>query len=455
MGDLSLSETITRAVAVQYNSFPYPNYPLLGKPLWQDGYMASSFFVGNLLAGVRKLVPAINVAGEEKNILLGGCGDTQPYILRKLEPSSFKLSCVDLSRKNLWRAKFRLFPFARNIQFLANDLLSFAQRCKTRFDHIDLFGVLHHLADCEQTLSALVSCLKPGGTMRVMVYNTHGRDWIHQIQSVFRLMDFSPMNRGDLNDARALLWLLARHMPEYKRKLNSVGRHTLDNWARLVDTFFHAREIRKTIPEWFQTLQTSGLVPFALWDRYGELDDLVNPLWVLPSATVLEEKAVNGSFRGNLELYLYKPGAASQKADFRKPVSHANWLLKKAPSFWHKFPETQKLSFMQRSHLWHELCSVLSSPEASLVLDKSLPLETLKRLARFGVFSLVNLDPSLRKTLEKPISSASPIVEAIVPQKTVVPTPVRSFITEILLQKKKMEPRRLDLIEERLRRGAV
>ncbi len=450
---ITLSESITRAVASQYNAFPYPNYPLLAKPLWQDAYMASSLFVGKLLEATQGQVPSILTSPlKQKRVLLAGCGDTQPYVLRKLEPRAIHLSCVDLSGSNLRRAKARIFPWASNMSFFEEDLLTFAKRHEQNFDHIDSFGVLHHLADCAQTFNALASSLKSNGTMRIMVYNSTARKWIHHIQSIFRLMDLSPSSASDLNDARAFLSLLMHQMPQYADKLRSMGRQTIENKARLVDTFFHAREIRKDIPEWMQFFRTSGLVPFALWDRYGELDDLPNPLWVLPSDQQLEDKALRGKFRGNLEVYLYKPGPSLLSTPQKYDLSIKHWLLKKSPPLWQNFPEICDLNFVQRSQIWFHFCKSIGNGSI-FEPDSSVSEKLLQRLARLGVFSSADLARLWRERLQKPICRSSDIAESK-PVCIDIPVAVQQFIAEILLQKRVMQPRRMKLIEERLRRAA-
>jgi len=52
------------------------------------------------------------------------------------------------------------------------------------FDFINCCGVLHHLAVPEQGLDALLSQLRPGGAMNLMVYGEIGRTAVYQIQEL-------------------------------------------------------------------------------------------------------------------------------------------------------------------------------------------------------------------------------------------------------------------------------
>ena len=89
-----------------YERYPYPNYPLLAKPLWQNGVLGSSAFARFLLG--RQLKRPINCFENKQEILCIGCGEIQPYVLRKMEPSHNSMYFVDFSKKSLKRAQQRL-----------------------------------------------------------------------------------------------------------------------------------------------------------------------------------------------------------------------------------------------------------------------------------------------------------------------------------------------------------
>jgi 2-polyprenyl-3-methyl-5-hydroxy-6-metoxy-1,4-benzoquinol methylase len=452
----SLNKSITDAVAIQYNSFPYPNDPMFIKPRWQESYRGASLFAGRLLLHNCGITPSVGRHENlEKRILLAGCGDTQPYISRQLEPKSFRLDCVDLSKASLRRAALRVFPFSRNMNFVHEDLLYFCERKKEAYDHIEACGVLNHLADSESMLMALFESLKPSGTMRIMVYNTTAREWIHHLISVFRLLDFSPYSSNDLNDARVLLWLLRRHISVYAEKLERLGHDALENNARFVDTFFHVREIRRPIHEWFDLLKKTGFVPFALWDEWGQLDDLSNPLWVMPDKMVLESKVVQREFTEDLELFLYKPDLSAALASKNFPKNTSWRWHRSPPKFWKNYPELKNISFWDVHKLWRDLPRPLT--QSAQMKDYPYPERVLKRLARLGVLIRSGetssiLDEKMAEPIKSPSVNTEAEVNSVVKE---LPIAITRFVTEILLQKKKMELKRLQLIEERLRRASL
>ncbi|MBI2603802.1 MAG: methyltransferase domain-containing protein [Deltaproteobacteria bacterium] len=375
------TESTSKAVALQYNRFPYPHYPIFAKPLWQEGYWGSSLFIGRLLYDLRKVVPpALSSDHASHRILNAGCGDTQPYVLRKLEPSHFHIDCVDLSRTALRRAKLRTFPYVYKMSFHEQDLLAYTKNRAEEYDHIEAYGVLHHLEDPDQTLKQMVRCLKPNGTLRIMVYNSPARRWIHELQDLFQSLNFSPYRKADRAAARSLLAGLRGHCPSFSPRLAQISPLMLSNDARFVDTFFHAHELRRSIVDWFASFHRCGLEPFALFDRYAELDDLPNPLWELPQAQVLEERARANQFRNNLELLLYKRGHSHPHAITFPKLWH--WRLKPAPRFWTQYEETAKLSFFDRLRIWHQLIGSLCGHQGSN--GEKLPTRVEDRLARIG-----------------------------------------------------------------------
>src|SRR5206468_3870392 len=102
---------------------PYPRYPLLAKPRWQDGHLAATAFAAALAraAGVRPAVDrATGAAGgrERIDVLIGGAGEILPYVIRKWEPRRHRVVALDLSATSLRRARWRLFPLTRPTAFV-------------------------------------------------------------------------------------------------------------------------------------------------------------------------------------------------------------------------------------------------------------------------------------------------------------------------------------------------
>lgn len=337
---------ITAAVTRLYEAFPYPRYPLLAKPRWQEGYLTSSAFAARL-AGTS---PDYGPRGQA-DILIGGAGEILPYIIRKWEPFRHRVTCLDLSRTSLRRARLRLFPIVRPTAFVQADLAQFLAQSPQRFAHIDAYGVLHHMPEPRAALHALAGALRPGGTARLMVYNSRARAWIRELQRAFALLQVDAYWPLDLNAVRSLLDAARREMPALDTRLSHMGATTLRNDARLVDTFLHAREARLSISDWLNAVTSSGLTLHGLFDRYAELDDLPNPLWRAPQAAELIERANDGRFENNLELFLAKPPL--QRPTTPSAQAPLRFFLKAPPRAWFNYPETRDVSLSLRIRLWH------------------------------------------------------------------------------------------------------
>ena len=374
----------TTEVHSLYERRPYPHYPLLAKPRWQDGYLGSSLFAQQLSH------PAVT---QEKphRVLSIGCGEILPYILRKWEDPSTAITCVDLSARSLSRAKFRC-AFTRGsvsyVQADINEWLSSIPQQDLQFDHIEAYGVIHHISRLDQTVTLLSKHLAPQGTIRIMVYNAGPRDWIWQLNRIFRQMNLSHARDADLNLARSLLLTWAKHSPLIAQHLSSIGSRSLANNTRFADTFLHPWEARLKVDRWLELFEKNNLMAFALYDRYAELDDLPNPMWQMPTSKELSERATDWRFENNLELWFRAknsdaPAPQGPAGDSDIPL---RFKAKLPPSQWVKFPETKDLSFKVRHDLWRGWLTAMYHGEDAQALKwiKTLPKQQAQRLARIG-----------------------------------------------------------------------
>lgn len=375
------------AVRSFYEKHQYPNYPLFAKPLWQEGYLTSSLFA--------QAVTRSSSPQNPRRVLITGAGEILPYIIRRWEPKSNHVTALDLSKASLRRAKWRCLGMTRPMRFIAADLNQFLvsknNSGSASFDHIDSYGVLHHLPDPLLTLSALAKQLKPGGTMRLMVYNTEARSWIHEIQHVLRHFHADFANASDIEWAGKFLKEAASLLPNLRQKLEQMGPTLLKNPARFADTFLHPREARISYKAWTQTATQCGLKVSGLLDRYGELDELPNPLWQLPEEKILSTRSETGEFEGNWELFLCKDGlletkAAATQGNGRTPL---HLLLKPSPRLWWSFEETVRVSHVDRGQLWSLFLTYIHGNHRAV--DDGMrkwiqthPIKASQRLARLG-----------------------------------------------------------------------
>jgi hypothetical protein len=247
-----------------------------------------------------------------------------------------------------------------------------------------------------------------------MVYNSAARGWIRHLQKAFATLGLDGTEAADRRAARMLLETLAEASPILKERLAAM-RETLSHPARLVDTFFHAREVRRGAGEWLGALAAADLFPLGLYDRYGELDDLPNPLLEMPSREALEERIADRRFENDLELYLARrdalPGIPPEGSGpprgtrARLPSAHA-WRT--PPRSWWGYRETCRLPWNLRLAVWrHFLANVAGRRRPADPWAARLPARAFQRLGRLGaVFPDECGSAELKDLLRSPLESS-------------------------------------------------
>jgi SAM-dependent methyltransferase len=368
-------DVINESLKSFYSKHPYPRYPLVGRPIWENGIMTTPLYV-------RKIAHPKEDFPTQSRVLVMGCGEVLPYILSKWDTTS-QFDFVDISQRSLNRAKWRIGLRKERLKFICRDIDSFLQSQPSyTYDHIDSIGVIHHLANPSQTLKEMVRVLKPGGTVRLMVYNSEGRDWIRHFQKIFKLLKFSPFRKRDIEQStifvRSTIGILGRR--DWFFALKPIFR----NPTRFADTFLSVREANLPLDWWLTKIKDNGLEILSLLDRYGELDDLPNPAWQPPSLSQLKERSTDKRFENNLELILKKPGAPQHLEDsLTKIPFKMNKHVTRHP-LWFTFKETAGLSIKDRQFITQSLINYLSDGLPTAQLMTRFPLPTLQRFSRLG-----------------------------------------------------------------------
>ena len=163
----------------QYEASPYPrwvNIPVHGEPVTLGQYIARS-------------VPGLSAAEQRQSvtpkILVAGCGTGQAANYLALHVRHSIVTAVDLSLSGLAYARRKSNQLGlQSIEYLQGDILNLPMLGK-QFDHINCYGVLHHLEDVGAGMRALAECLAPNGTMQIGIYSEmaqkpliHARDFI-------------------------------------------------------------------------------------------------------------------------------------------------------------------------------------------------------------------------------------------------------------------------------------
>jgi SAM-dependent methyltransferase len=218
------------------------------------------------------------------DILIAGCGTNQAAVFAFMNPGA-RVVAVDISQPSLdhqqcLKDKHGLFNLELH-RLPIEELSSLG----LDFDIIVSTGVLHHLADPQAGMNALAACLRPDGTIGVMLYAKYGRIGIKLLQQVFRDLRLG-QNETSIARVRETLSLLPLGHPV--QSYLKIARH-LQSDAELVDTFLHGRERSFTVDDCIDLVTAAGLVfqgwftnapyyPHDLFARPNELFPAVNAL---------------------------------------------------------------------------------------------------------------------------------------------------------------------------------
>lgn len=451
---MGVARNINDRVKAQYEAFPYPHYNLLLPLRSQEAYASNSLFAARVLEQ-QGMEPALRTRPGPA-VLLAGCGDTLPYMATFWEPRGHRITALDLSTASLRRARFRSFPRFRPIYWRQGNLEDPSLDLPPMMSHIDCYGVLHHLADPAAVLKRFERGLLPGGTLRVMVYNSGARTWLRHLQRALDLLGLSAFESGDLDRGRRLLENAAAVSPALKQRFAPM-QGAFANPARFVDTFLHAREARLGLDYWLRAIEEAGLRLAGLFDRYGELDDLPNPLLQVPGREAWMERIADRRFENNLELFLAKPGAARKAAPgapaAKLPSLHS---FMAPPMAWFEYEETRNLPWMARRTLWTHFLDVLGGPggrgqtDSLDALGGRLDPRSLQRLARIGAIFPDDFESKeLRDLLSLPIHASMEPPDFGAPGP-VIHDPILRAQVQIILQEKGRPSKYLERVMARL-----
>lgn len=186
----------------------------------------------------------------------GGTGDGTIYLAEQLRNSDAEIVHLDLSEASIdvarQRAELRKLT---NIRWVHGSLLGLPRLDLGEFDYINCSGVLHHLADPNAGLEALLAARKPSGALGIMVYGTYGRTGVYQMQSLLRLVSSdSTTIAARLEVAKQVLNTLP---PSnwFHRGRELYSDHVVFGDAGIYDLLLHSQDRSYTVPElfaWFE-----------------------------------------------------------------------------------------------------------------------------------------------------------------------------------------------------------
>lgn len=129
-------------------------------------------------------------------ILMPGIGTGRLAVWAAQRYHHVQITAFDLSLQSLAYGKYMAGQYGiGNIDFLQGDLLAL----DGQYERIECIGVLHHLANPEAGFERLVSCLKPGGVIQIMLYAEASRRDIWRLRTQLGLahanMSFDEIRR--------------------------------------------------------------------------------------------------------------------------------------------------------------------------------------------------------------------------------------------------------------------
>jgi SAM-dependent methyltransferase len=262
----------------------------------------------------------------------GGTGDAAIFLAAQLRETDAELICLDLSEASLAVARQRaaVRGLEQRVRWIRGSILDVAQLGLGRFDYINCIGVLHHLADPDEGLRALVDVMAEDGALALMVYGRYGRADVYAVQDLMRLI-----NRGEpdlpaqiANLKAALRGLSPAHLMLRGRRREQLEAMIADE-ANLADTFLHVQDRAYTVPEVYRLVEDAGLsiINFTNFRNVMRVEYdpdiyLADPALHarLAARPASERHAIGELLHGHMyahALYAARPGRAA--ASFRDP----------------------------------------------------------------------------------------------------------------------------------------
>lgn len=192
---------------------------------------------------------------QDMDILVAGCGTNQAAVIAYTNPMA-RVVAIDVSDASLAHHRHLVTTHALENLELHRLPIERVGELGRDFDLIISTGVLHHMANPDEGLSALAACLRMDGVLAVMLYATYGRLGVQMMQSTFRDLGLTQDEPSIALVRDAIAQLDPGHpLASYL----DIASDLADD-AGLVDTFLHGRERTFTIDECQELVASAGLV---------------------------------------------------------------------------------------------------------------------------------------------------------------------------------------------------
>jgi SAM-dependent methyltransferase len=251
--DPATSDDPAARVRAQYERYPYPprdpeeeRVRIIGT--WLDNL---DILNHHCFRGEARFHPGFRalVAG-------AGTGDGSIFLAHQLRDTDAEVVHLDLSGAaiDIARRRAAINGYDRRIRFVQASLLDLPRLDLGRFDYVNCIGVLHHLADPDAGLEALLSVLADQGAMAILMYGLYGRTGVYQLQALLRVLNAGVADEAEqIANARAVLAALPASN-WFKRGEELHGDHIAGGDAGLIDLLLHPQDRAYTVPDLYAWL---------------------------------------------------------------------------------------------------------------------------------------------------------------------------------------------------------
>lgn len=208
-----INDQISINVKDQYEKNPYPRWVNLSLSLKQKN--------------IEETIKDLNLKTysdsykqiSSPKILIAGCGTGQNSIETASRYKDCSVLSIDLSLSSIGYAKRNTDKLnIKNIKYMQGDILDL-NNLNEQFDIIESIGVLHHMSDPILGLSNLISCLKPGGFIKLGLYSEIARSHIIAIRDEIKKLNLET----NLKDMKLLRNKIINSKEQHHLKLLSVN----------------------------------------------------------------------------------------------------------------------------------------------------------------------------------------------------------------------------------------
>ena len=291
----NVSDTISQKVQEMYEENPYPRFKFAD---YTDSKLAKPIFKAIEQETSKtdlSFIEELKSPTATPKVLIAGCGTGNQVIMASRYKKA-QITAIDLSSSSLAYAIRKTKEYGmNNITFKQMDLLNVANLGAT-FDIIECGGVLHHMEQPADGLSALVQQLKPGCYIKLGLYSEIARKVIVKARKTIQMLGINSSPES---------------IREFRKKVRNGEIHDLLDLPKFINDFyslsecrdlcFHVQEHRFTTDSLKKLLDSHGLtfcgfmVPEKIKKLYQEQYPEDIDMTSLPNWGEFEEKILQPS----------------------------------------------------------------------------------------------------------------------------------------------------------------